>query len=175
MNIYVKILLIVVGAVILVVAITAIVGAFLPRDHTATRSARFSKSPAEVFALVADFQNGKTWRTGLEKTEMLDPRGGKTCFREHTDFGPITYVVVTSIPGEKLVTKIDDPDLGFGGQWTFRLTPDGEGTRLEITEDGFVTNVMMRTMSRLFFSPTATMETYLADVGKKFGDSIVIK
>lgn len=172
MNIYLKIFVIVLLAVVALVAIVAIVGAFLPREHSATRSARLSKSPAEVFALIVDFENGKNWRTGLEKTEMLDSRDGKTRFREHTSFGPITFIVESSIPGEKLVTRIDDPDLGFGGTWTFRLTPDGQGTRLEITEDGFVSNVLMRTMSKLFFSHTATMEAYLMDAGKKFGDPV---
>ena len=39
-----------------------------------------------------------------------------------------------------------------------------------ITENGTVTNLFFRFMSRFVFGYTATIETYLVDLGTKFGE-----
>ena len=68
----------------------------------------------------------------------------------------------------RLVTRIADTGLPFGGQWTYELVPDGEGTRLTITEDGEVYNPLFRFVSRFVMGHTATIERYLDDVEKRF-------
>ena len=68
--------------------------------------------------------------------------------------------------------KIADPDLPFGGTWTYELKPSGSGTRVTITEDGEVYNPIFRFMSHVFFSQSATIETYLKSLGKKYGEEV---
>jgi hypothetical protein len=71
------------------------------------------------------------------------------------------------------VTKIADPDLPFGGTWTYELTPaPGGGTRLAITERGNVKNVVFRFMSRYVFGYTATLDGFLRALGKKGGEDV---
>jgi hypothetical protein len=60
--------------------------------------------------------------------------------------------------------KIADPDLPFGGTWTYTLTPAGTGTRLQITEEGAVHNVLFRFVSRFVIGHTASIDRYLADL-----------
>ncbi len=60
--------------------------------------------------------------------------------------------------------------LGFGGTWTFEVTPTDSGSELVLTEHGDVSNPMFRVMSRLFFSPTSMIEIYLADLKKRLGE-----
>ena len=43
--------------------------------------------------------------------------------------------------------------------------PEAGGTRLTITEDGFVKNPVFRLLSKTVFSPTASLERFLADLG----------
>ncbi len=62
------------------------------------------------------------------------------------------------------MTRIADPDLPFGGTWTFELAPEAGGTRLTITERGEIRNPIFRTMSRFVFGYGATMETFLAEL-----------
>ena len=62
--------------------------------------------------------------------------------------------------------RIADPELPFGGTWTYELKPEGTGTRLVITERGEVYNPIFRFMSRFVFSRTATMEKMVADLEK---------
>jgi hypothetical protein len=61
-----------------------------------------------------------------------------------------------------MVVRIADPDLPFGGTWTYELKQEESGTRVTITERGEVYNPIFRFMSRFVFSHTATLERYLA-------------
>lgn len=75
----------------------------------------------------------------------------------------------------RLVTQIADPNLPFGGTWTTVITPaDGE-SEVRITEGGEVRNPVFRFMSRFVFGLTATMDTYLRDLGKKFGENVQVE
>jgi uncharacterized protein YndB with AHSA1/START domain len=113
-----------------------------------------------VFARISDAARYPEWRTEVTRIEMLATQPLK--WREHAGDDPITYEVVESRPPERLVVRIADPDLPFGGTWTYDVKPEGTGTRLVITERGEVYNPIFRFMSRFIFSHTATMEKVVA-------------
>jgi hypothetical protein len=50
------------------------------------------------------------------------------------------------------------------------FTPENGGTRVTIREDGEVSNVIFRFMSRYVFGQTATMDGYLNSLAKRFGE-----
>jgi hypothetical protein len=66
------------------------------------------------------------------------------------------------------VTRIADPDQPFGGTWTFELTRAGAGTRVTITERGEVYNPIFRFLSRFVFGHTATLESCLLALERKW-------
>ena len=80
----------------------------------------------------------------------------------------ITFEMETVEAPTKIVTRIADKTLPFGGSWTYDLSPDGGGTRLVITENGEVYNPLFRFMSRFVFGHTATIERFLTDLGRAF-------
>jgi uncharacterized protein YndB with AHSA1/START domain len=162
-----KIALIIVGVLVLVVAIVIAIGAMLPREHVASRSARIARPPADVYAAIRDFESLPKWRADVQRVEMLGLADGHLRFREHASHGAVTYEVIEDVPPRKLVTRIADRDLGYSGSWTYELTPDGDGTELRITENGEVSNVVFRFMSRFVFGHTATMEKYLEALQKR--------
>jgi hypothetical protein len=114
-----KILLGIAIVLVAVVAVVAIVGALLPRAHTATRAATYRKSPAELYAVVRDVASAPSWRSGVETVEVLPPREGRPYYRETTRHGVVTYRILEDRAREKLVTEIADVDLPYGGTWTF--------------------------------------------------------
>ena len=61
--------------------------------------------------------------------------------------------------------------LGFSGQWTYSFAPENGGTRVTIREDGEVSNVIFRFMSRYVFGQTATIDSYLTSLAKHFGEN----
>ena len=157
------------AALVSVVALIALVGALLPRRHQATRAADFAGSPASLYAVIRDFAAQPTWRPSLKRVELLPAREGRVCYREESRHGAITYVVLVDRPGEKLVVKIADENLPFGGTWTFLFVPAADGARLEITEDGEVKNVIFRFLARFVFGHAKTIDGFLADLGRKVG------
>jgi hypothetical protein len=150
----------------------ALLGSFLPRQHEAGRQAVFHRTPAELFALVRDFANTAAWRTGLKSVELLPPRDGRPCYREAAGHRAVTYVVLEERPAEKLVVKIDDDDLPYGGSWTYEFATAPEGARVRITEHGEVKNVVFRFLGRFVFGYDTTIDTYLRDLGRKVGETV---
>jgi hypothetical protein len=71
-----------------------------------------------------------------------------------------------------MATRITDTDLGYSGKWTYVFTPEGSNTRVSITEDGVVSNVIFRFLSRYAFGYTATLDAYLKSLGKHFGEVV---
>jgi hypothetical protein len=53
-----------------------------------------------------------------------------------------------------------------------RFSTEPNGSRVRITERGEVRNVIFRFMARFVFGYTATMETYLKDLGGKLGETV---
>ncbi|HEX8280517.1 MAG TPA: SRPBCC family protein [Chthoniobacterales bacterium] len=170
-----KIVLLVIGAVVALIALVLLVGAMLPSKHVASREITLRRSPVEVYAALRDFASAPGWRTDLKGIEMLAPVDGRVRFRENSSNGLITYELVEEVSNEKLVTRIVDRDLGYFGSWTYELLPIDAGTRLRITENGEVPSPLFRFMSRFVFGHTATMDAYLKALGRKFGDEVAPK
>ena len=157
---------VVIGLVILV-GVVALVGAFLPKGHRASRAVVHSAPPAAVFAAITDFGKFPEWRTGVKGVEIFGDDGGRTRFREDGPHGAVTYMVEERQPDSRLVTRIDDASLPFGGKWTLEVKPVAGGTELTITEDGEIYNPIFRVLSKVVFSPYDTIDTYQADMRKR--------
>lgn len=159
------------GLVVLAGALTA-VGYMLPKAHRASRTLVYPAQPPAVFAAITDFARFPEWRTGIKSVELLPDDGRGARFREHGKDGVITYRVERLDPHSKLVTRIDDPSLPFGGSWTLEVAPAEGGTALTITEDGEVYNPIFRLLSKTVFSPYSTIDTYQADLRRRLEASI---
>ena len=156
-----KIVLIVLAALVGLVVLMAVIGAFLPRAHVASRTKRLAAPPERVWGLIRDLSPATSWRKDVTKIEVLPRENGRERFREHGKHGAVLYKVVEEISPRKLVTRIADDSLPYGGSWTFDLSPRDGGTEITITEDGFVKNWLFRFLSRFVFSESATIESYL--------------
>jgi uncharacterized protein YndB with AHSA1/START domain len=165
--------LIIVGVVAALIAIAAalIIGSNLPVAHTASRSITLNEAPHEVYAAVRDFGSSAEWRPGVKSVEVRTDENGMVRIREDGSDGVINFELVEDVPDSRIVTRITDEDLGFGGSWTYEFTPEGTGTLVTITENGEVTNIFFRFMSRYVFGHTATIDTYLAALASRFGES----
>jgi uncharacterized protein YndB with AHSA1/START domain len=157
------------AALVALIALVALVGAFLPRTHVATRSASLAAPPATVFALIADVRQAAAWRRSLSGLEMLPPVDGRVRFVEVRGGDRLTLEIVEQQPPTRLVTRIADPDLPFGGTWTFELEAQGRGTRLTITERGEIHNVIFRAVARFVLGYHASIDEYLGDLQTRLG------
>lgn len=163
----------VIAGVVLLAGIVALIGSRLPKSHVASRSILLHRSPQEVYAVVRDFGSASKWREDVKQVEVEARAGGPVYFREVGKHGTVNYELLDDVPGQRMVTKIRDTDLGYSGQWTYTLAPENGGTRVTIREDGEVSNVIFRFMSRYVFGQTATIDSYLNSLAKHFGEDAV--
>ncbi len=160
-----KIVIVLVIAIAVALLVVLAVGFATPKNHEASASQTYRLPPNELFAIVTDFKGYAGWRTGLKSIEVPDDNKRVV---ETGGYGVIPYVIRESVPGQRLVTEIDDSELQFGGTWTFEFAAEGSGTRLTVTERGFVKNVVFRFVSR-FLAQDATIKQFLADLAKRAG------
>ncbi len=152
-------------------------GAFLPREHRATRRLTLKASPAQVWALVSDLRRAQ-WRSQVQEVVVLPSRHGHEVVEERYMNGEhMAFEVLEREEGRKLVRRIVDQDQ-FGGTWTLEVQalPEGRGTgcNLTITEDGWV-GLPFRFLSRFVFGQSAVMEAYLREVAGHFGEAVAVE
>jgi uncharacterized membrane protein len=172
MKTLIVIIVVVVAAVVLLAAVVALVGSRLPKEHSASRSIFLHQSPKQVYDVVRDFSNAPSWRSDVKSIEVQNQSDGKVHFRENGAHGTVNYEVAEDVPGQRMVTRIIDTDLGYSGKWTYLFTSENGGTRVRITEDGEVSNVFFRFMLRYVFGYTATSDSYLKSLAKRFGEDV---
>ena len=133
--------IVVVGLIVLV-AIVAIIGSTLPRNHVASRTLRIARTPDEVWPVVAQLMSASS----------------------------VPVDVIENDPPRRLVTKVKETEKMFGGTWTVTSAPTPGGSTIGIVEDGWVGNPIFRFISRYVMGHHATMDGILKAVAKNFGE-----
>ena len=70
------------------------------------------------------------------------------------------------------VRRIVGDDLPFGGDWTFEIEPAAAGSKVTITETGYVDNPIFRFVSVVFIGHPRFMDQYLRFLGERFGQTV---
>jgi hypothetical protein len=157
-------LILVLGVLVALLLLLIAIGYALPIGHVATRETRLGAPPERVFEVLREVEKFPAWRSDVKSVEVLATTPTLR-WRERGD-NDITFEMETVEPPRKIVTRIADKTLAFGGSWTYELSPQDGGTRLVITENGEVYNPLFRFMSRFVFGHTATIEKFLEDLGR---------
>ena len=164
-----------IGVIVGISIIVMAVGSNLPKKHSVSRMAQFNRSQGVIWQVITDFVEQVSWRPDLRSVERLPTRNGREVWRETDKRGQaLTLETVESEPPRRLVRRITDRTLAFGGSWTIELGEYGEVTSLTITEDGEVYNPFFRFVSRFIIGQTATIDEYLKALGGKFGIDVTI-
>jgi hypothetical protein len=153
-----------------ILILMALIGYLLPKEHTVTREARFHQPPEVIWKTITDIDAMPAWRQGLKSVKHLPDQNGLPGWVETFDSGIIPLETVTSQPPSKLVVRIADPKLPFGGTWTYEITPMPSGSNLRIREDGEIYNPVFRFLARFLIGYSGTIETYLKSMARKFGE-----
>ena len=166
--------LVIAGIAAGLVVVIAIIGSLLPRDHVATVRATIPASREKVLAVLTDVAAFPTWRPDVQRVEILSKPPAPLSWREYSKRGSLTFVTETLEPN-RLIGRIADKNLPFGGAWEYDLAPDGADsarTLLTITERGYVSNPIFRFVSRFVMGHYATLESYMKSLGRKFGEEV---
>ena len=143
------------------VAMVTLIGASLPKGHVASLEKRLPIDPQSLWTILTDVDSFAAWRPDVKRIETLPDIEGRPVWTEHTTSGRIRFAVDRMEPPRTLVVRIADPDLPFGGTWTYEILEDGNGSSLRITERGEVYNPIFRFIARFVFGYEKTIRTYL--------------
>ena len=167
---YFKLLSRILLGTVVVLGLVIGIGYSLNQQHTATRETKLAAAPAVVWNTITDFSNAASFRPDLSRVDVLPAQNGTPVWREVDRKGEsITFAVTESIAPKRLVVKIAQPDLPFGGTWVYELAPSGAGTSVRITENGEIYHPIFRFVSHLFLNQAATIEVYLRSLERKHG------
>jgi uncharacterized protein YndB with AHSA1/START domain len=129
----------------------------------------------KVWAAVTDVSAYPNWRSDLKRVEIISTPSAPLSWREHGGQGTMTLAVEAFEPPRRMVARIADKDIPFGGAWEYVLSPesvDATKTRVTITERGSVSNPIFRFVSRFVMGHYSTLDSYLRALGRKFGTDV---
>jgi polyketide cyclase/dehydrase/lipid transport protein len=169
-----KWVLIVIGALVGLVALMAVIGLFLPKDHVASTGVVLHQSPDSIWKTMRDLAGQPGWWPDVLESRAVPDSAGREVWDQKMKNGfTMRSIVTVSTPPTRFVTLIDSPPgAAFGGSWTYEIEPIPEGTRVTITEDGWVANPIFRFLSRFVFGHHGTQIAYLTALGRKFGETV---
>ena len=136
---------------------------------------RLRAAPERVYALLRDYESYARWRPDVKSARAIEPIEGRPTYVEETKHGPQTYTIESDDPPHELVMRVADDSLPYGGTWTYRVVAAGDGTTLSITEDGFVKNVIFRSLARFAFGYYTNMERYLQALVDELGEDAAVE
>ena len=168
-----KLVLIGIGALIGLVALMAIVGSFVPRDHRATSTITLRQPPDSIWRAIRDLGAIGTWWPDWKESVRLPDKDGHEAWRQKVGGFDMPIVVLESEAPRRLVTQIDaGAGASFGGTWTYELIPDGGATRVSITEAGWISNPIFRFMSRFLMGYHGSLDAYLKALSKHYSENV---
>jgi hypothetical protein len=156
-------ILIAVAAVVVLIIAVVVIGYLLPIRHVASRSLTVHAPVDRVWRALVGVEAFPSWRKGLRSVERSES-AALTWKEVDTHGEAIAFAAEEMVPNRRLITRIVDRGLPFGGSWTYELEPSGDGTRITITENGEVYNPVFRFVSRFVMGHTATIDTYLSSL-----------
>jgi hypothetical protein len=166
---------IVIGSVIAAGGIAVIVGFLLPTKHVVSRMARYRQPPEALWDVLTDYGGASTWRPDIRTVERMPDRDGHAVWTEVDTHGQVLPLeTLEELPTRRLVRRVADPTLPFGGTWTYEIAPFEGGSTVTITERGEIRNPVYRLAARFVFGYAATLEAYLRALGRRFGEEVSV-
>jgi hypothetical protein len=153
--------------VVALIAIVLIIGLFLPKERTFTKTAVLNSDVTKVFNLVSDFKNQTTWRNDVKEIIGIDENTWTEVPKKGT---AITFKVKQKIENEIFEIEIIEPK-NFNEYWvgTFKQTKENQ-TAIEFKEVVTISNPFFRTISYFFVDLDKTMDLYLQNLKQKLDE-----
>ena len=139
------------GAILLLVALL-LIGFLLPGSWEVERSVLVAAPPAAVFPALEDPRRWDDWAPlGEIPATFSGPERGAGATRrwDHAEYGDGVFTIVATVPDQEVRYHVEVQEGSLVTDGTFRLTAEGDGTRVTWTEAGdFGWNPLLGFMAR---------------------------
>ncbi|CAG8566795.1 13536_t:CDS:2 [Acaulospora colombiana] len=152
----------------------------LPKEHVCSRTAEYAQPISNLWNALVEFGAYPRWRSNVTKVETNlpghIPPDGFEWFREFSSHGNIKYRIVERWEGKLLKREIvREKGMYISGSWTIHLEQVSKDiTRVTIIEHTSVHKTLAK-ITGLFTGFSKDIDTFLMDLGKKFGQVVSIK
>ncbi len=161
--------LIAAGLVAGALLLMALIGLLLPRRHVARSALAVPRPCGAVWAVVRDLGGYADWWPEVTAMERADVEGREVWIQRDRRRQTMPIEVVESKAPTRLITRIVDDGLPFGGTWTYELAVGPERCSVTVTEEGVIHNPLFRFIARFAFGYHRTLESYLAALNLRLG------
>jgi uncharacterized protein YndB with AHSA1/START domain len=157
------------AAVCLPIVVLVILGKGVPKDHVSSVSVLISATPEAVYDRVSDVPSHAKWAEGITSVHVLPDHGNTR--RHEIVMGRNRFEVDSIVTHRPLcfTMSVADKNDAFHGQWEYRLTPEGSGTRVVLTEHGVIKGSIPRAAVHYMFGYYVYLEKNLRALGRSFG------
>jgi uncharacterized protein YndB with AHSA1/START domain len=156
--------------------------AFARRDHKVELIVTYAKSPpSAVWRLLTDHASEPRWLPAFGSVTREAEIGGHEVWTHTSPDRSFTATVMTvsAIPEtryERLLLRDTRPrSASWDGRWIYELRPDGDGTRLTITEYGWTDGFPFYLAQRVLGSPDTFLQYYARMIGRELNDPPTIQ
>lgn len=158
-----KTVLLVMGGLAVLVGVVLAVGAMLPREHRTSGVATLTAPPERVAALVGDPASYGRWRKGVTVSDVRT-QGDVVLWRETSGGDIVDYALSEEVAGRRWRSTILTQGMAYGGYWLIEVEPEAAGSRVTVTEHGFVDNLAFRALGRFVFGFDSTLKAWLREL-----------
>ena len=125
-----------------------------------------------MWATVRDVGGVPRWWPEVKTSTRVPHPAGREVWHQEVGGFTMSFEVTEDAPPLRLVTTIvAPPGSAFGGTWTYELAAADGGTRVTVTEAGWIGNPVFRVMGHLG-GLHRTMDDYLTALGARFGEAV---
>lgn len=167
-----RLVLIITGALVAIIMLPILIGLFLPQHHHAASTVVLKQPPDSVWKVIRNFGAYAEWWPNVKSVERSDRGDTEVWIQRDKHNQPMPLAVVESAAPTRLVTRIADDKLPFGGTWTYEIAAAPAGSKITVTEDGEIYNPLFRTVSRFVMGYHGTMDGYLRALGRRLGEDV---
>lgn len=154
-------------SILAILAIVLVIGLFLPKERSFTKTAVLNSDVTKVFNIVTDFKNQAAWRNDVKEIIIIDSISWTEVPKKGT---AIAFKIKKKVENEIFEIEIIEPK-NFNGYWvgTFKQTKPNQ-TAIEFKEVVTISNPFFRTLSYLFVNLDQTMELYIQNLKEKLSE-----
>lgn len=158
-----------IGIVIGVVAVLAGIGYSMPNAHVAQAEADYRADPDSVYEVLSDIENWPGWHPSVTSLTPLDGSSDEPSWQIRGPDGSMTITLVDEDPPNRFVTLADGGM--FVGRWTYSVEERAGRTRVTITEEARIDNLVIRGLT-VFRNQTSTLVRILRALGDRLGERV---
>jgi hypothetical protein len=132
-------------AIVIVIVSIFVAGKFSDPQWSGSASSLYDEKKGNMFSVVTEPEQIRTRKRDVSYIEITDFNNGLTEWTEHLkDGGKREFVTVRKDTPNSVTFRLLGDDDEFTARWNYRLTEDGDGTRITIEESSRNPNLWKR-------------------------------